>query len=591
MAQGHNGLVVASGVELAPAVLKLLSAALERSKPEWKKEQEGLRRRLQTEVERAAAEHHRYAASWCQEVHTGALASPIAVGSPSVELRFSQVPRRLGVGSRELGELELLVESGHAVLLGELGAGKTTTLRRLAKAVVLEPPFSDEDYWKLALVVVCREQSWDSGGLYDVLGRAIGVTGRLYKELDNPDSRIRELLDVGYLILIDGLDEVPPRHRARLERDIVHLGRHLQRAKIVVSCRSADYVASLEGFDTAEIQPLGPEEIQQLIAGLLGEEEADQFYRALTASAAADLAERPLFLIYLAALYKRRGKLPDLPSAVYEGIVRLAIQDWDEQRGVQRTSKWSGFGVDEKRQFLSELALELTRRELVRFGEDALVEIYGSLAGRYELPSNEALRVAREVESHTGLIVQTGAGYEFGHLGLQEYLAAEAMVRGPASSSALWWEASPAVTAVTVALSSDSNRHLHELFAALPFNLASVSPLRVFLDRLGQERPRFVKDAQLGDDLLRLAMRAHLNGPGPVTRLGQIKAVRDSVAEALMGYAGLRVTATTVRATGLRDQPAEARHPLSLPTLLVGALVGEERLHQIDVESRREASS
>jgi hypothetical protein len=583
--------VTATGIELAPAALKLLSVALDHSKPEWKKEQESLRRRLQTEVQRAAADHHRYAVSWCQEVHSGPLASPIAVDSPSVELRFSEVPRRLGAGGRELSELDLLVESAHTVLLGELGAGKTTTLRRLAKAVVLEPSFSDEDYWKLALVVVCREESWDSDGLYDVLGRAIGVTGRLYKELDNPDSRIRELLDAGYLILIDGLDEVPPRHRSQLERDIVQLGRHLQRAKIIVSCRSADYVTLLDGFDTAEIQPLGPAEIQLLIAGLLGHDDAEQFYRALQASSASDLAERPLFLIYLAALYKRRGKLPDLPSAVYEGIVRLAIQDWDEQRGVQRTSKWSGFGVDEKRQFLAELALELTRREVARFEEETLVEIYRSLAARYELPNNEALKVVRELESHTGLLVQTGDGYEFGHLGMQEYLAADAAVRGPASSYERWWEGSPAVTAVTVALSTDSNRRLYDLFAAVPANMEDVSPLRVFLDRLGQERPRFVKDAQLGDVLLRLVMRAHLNGPGPLVRLGQIKAVRDSVAEALAGYAGLRVSATEVRAAGPRDQPAETRRPISLPAPLVHTLVGEERLHQIDIESHRAVRS
>ena len=114
------------------------------------------------------------------------------------------------------------------------------------------------------------------------------------------------------------------------------------------------------------------------------------------------------------------------------------------------------------------------------------------------MPNNEALKVVRELESHTGLLVQTGDGYEFGHLGMQEYLAADAVVRGPASSYERWWEGSPAVTAVTVALSTDSNRHLQDLFAAVPANMEDVSPLRVFLDRLGQERPRFV-NPQLGD--------------------------------------------------------------------------------------------
>jgi len=76
-----------------------------------------------------------------------------------------------------------------------------------------------------------------------------------------------------------------------------------------------------------------------------------------------------------------------------------------------------------------------------------------------------------------------------------------------------------------------------------------------------------------------------------LVRLGQIKAVRDSVAEALAGYAGLRVSATEVRAAGPRDQPAETRRPISLPAPLVHTLVGEERLHQIDIESHRAVRS
>ena len=292
-------------------------------------------------------------------------------------------------------------------------------------------------------------------------------------------------------------------------------------------------------------------------------------------------------MIYLAALYKRRGTLPDRPSSLYEGIVRLAIQDWDEQRGVLRASKWAGFGVDEKRRFLADLALELTRRELVRFENRTLVDIYQVLADRYGLPRGEADRVARELEAHTGLIVQTGESYEFAHLGLQEYLAAEAMVRGPAKARATWWATSPGVAAVTVALSSDPNSMLHEFVEALPANIDNSSPLAVFLDRLGQERPSFVPDAQLGHDLLYLCVRAHVTTDVPVCRLGEMKAVRDSIAAALTSNAGLDVTPGTTRMAGAAAHSPRTRPPLRLPTPVVAGLVGAERLHQIVIEKQR----
>ena len=204
-------MVAPAVVALAPSVLELFAAAVEASRPEWKKNELDLRRRLTMQVQNAATEHHGYVVSWCQEVHSRSVASPLAAASPPIELRLRQVPRRFGVGGDELSELDLLLGSEHIALLGELGSGKTTTLRRLARAVVLEPPFSDQDYLKLAIVVVCREQRWDTDRLYDVLGRAVGVTGRLASELDNPEAAIRKVLDVGLLVLVDGLDEVPPR--------------------------------------------------------------------------------------------------------------------------------------------------------------------------------------------------------------------------------------------------------------------------------------------------------------------------------------------------------------------------------------------
>jgi hypothetical protein len=585
-------MVAPAALALAPSLLELLAKAVDTSRPEWKKNEQDLRRRLTTQVKQAAAEHHGYVVSWCQEVHSRVLASPIEAASPSIELRLRQVPRRLGFGGKELGELDLLLDREHVALLGDLGAGKTTTLRRLAREVALEPPFSDEDYWKLATVVVCRDQHWDDNHLYDVLGRAVGVTGRLAADLDNPEATIRKVLDVGRLILVDGLDEVPPRFRAHLERELVELARHLQRSKIVLSCRSADYVAALEGFATAEIQPLIDDEIRQLIEGLLGATEAGEFTEALAASPTRDLAGRPLFLIYLAALYMRRGTLPDRPSALYEGIVRLAIQDWDEQRGVVRASKWAGFGVDEKRRFLADLALELTRRELVRFEDRTLAEVYQLLARRHGLPSGEGDRVARELEAHTGLIAQVSGSFEFAHLGLQEYLAADALVRGGAKERATWWMTSAEVAAVTVALSSDPNSAVHEIIDALPPNIENISPLTVFLDRLGQERPSFIADAQLGYDLLRLCMSAHLATEVPVRRLGGVKAVRDSVAKALASYGGFDKTPGTLRAAGAADRSASSPPSLRLPTPVVEGLVGgAERLHQIVVERERDTGS
>jgi hypothetical protein len=113
-----------------------------------------------------------------------------------------------------------------------------------------------------------------------------------------------------------------------------------------------------------------------------------------------------------------------------------------------------------------------------------------------------------------GLLIEVGEWqFEFSHAALQEYLAADAMVWGSNSVLDRWRTTFPALAAVTVAISSDANRWLHDLVRKMPANLDDVGPLAAFLDRLGQERPRFHRSGELGNGLLLLAWRAHLTTP------------------------------------------------------------------------------
>lgn len=125
-----------------------------------------------------------------------------------------------------------------------------------------------------------------------------------------------------------------------------------------------------------------------------------------------------------------------------------------------------------------------------RFTHEELVEVYGTLYKRFNLPAGQAEQVAREIETHTGIIVEVGAkGFEFFHLSLQEYLAADYVAR-LADESLLprLYKNSPATVAVATALSSDPSRFL----ASLTYRIRTPSDMRPFLTRLLQERPRCI---------------------------------------------------------------------------------------------------
>ena len=93
----------------------------------------------------------------------------------------------------------------------------------------------------------------------------------------------------------------------------------------------------------------------------------------------------------------------------------------------------SNFEVDRKSEFLANLAYVLTMSvNGSRYTKSDLVSAYGKMHDNFGLPGKEAAKVANELESHTGLFVQSGYdAFEFSHKSLQEYLTAEFIVRLP----------------------------------------------------------------------------------------------------------------------------------------------------------------
>ena len=560
-------------------MLPFVKAIVERATPEWKKTKQALQKRLTNSVNGAISAHHVFVVNWChQDVH------PLVDGHEgigTVELGFSSIPRKFGSHnkSKSLNEIDVLLEDSHFAVLGDPGAGKTTTLRRLATMVSANGEFSDHDQFRFVVLVVCRSVQWSANrDLYDVLGDIIGVTEKLARDLDNPELAIRTLLNNGALVVIDGLDEVPESQRSQLEQDIITLGMHLDKGKIIVSCRSGAYETRLTGFKTAEILPLSDAQIREIVTEFLGNE-APGFFAALLRPdhPSRDLANRPLFLGQLVNIYQRRAKIPDRPIDLYDAIVHLVLEKWDLSRDVKRQSRYANFTVDDKKRFLAELALHLIANDMIRFSRVDLVEAYGTLAEQYGLPRADAMAVVKEIESHTGLIVDSGDGFEFSHLSLQEFLAADALLRGPRTNFIDWWERFAEEAAIALALASDANGVLGELVEQLTPHVEA-RPLQVFLHRLGQEQPRFKRDKRLGDRILYLLFKAHTKNVITGERLAGSGAIKGSVLDALRDHR-LKKTGSDVMISDFAS--VKAASVINVDREVLRAVVGNETMREL----------
>ncbi len=531
------------------------------------------------EIQRGIGSHLTEVRNWSSNIHLYGMPKASSTDDSTVSLTMNTVPRRFrGLDNKDemTSENELLLGDEHYVILGDPGAGKTTTIKRIARKLLTEPPSSDQDWLHYPILIRLREldshanlycaiadtlglkyeskeirverkrlvqtehkreqpstQEHSGAGRQREVGKENPETIRIQEErLEAKASQTKEeykivvesifqyflgdtkledfigeiLNSTKALLLLDGLDELSQDLRESVEHDISAIALRLSSSKIILSCRTGDYQYNLESFNQVEICPLAHAQIKEVSRKWL--KNPDQFLSRVAQSPYYDLVDRPLFLAQLILLFKRYGYLPDQPSTVCHKIVKLMLEEWDSQQSIERVSRYGGFDPETKLEFLAELSFHLTYKVKTKiFTTSDLIAAYSDIYTTFNLPSKEAERVAREIESHTGIIRDAGNDrFEFSHLSLQEYLCGYYIARDSFSQLIFRYiREYPAPIAIATARSSNPSN----FFAAIVLSDAGFlsvpkSNFYSYLDRLTQEKPFFSNSVYLGFSIIGL---------------------------------------------------------------------------------------
>ena len=479
----------------------------------------------QDRLDSAIAAHQQEVRNWSEEISFKDLLKPKVTSEVFVPLDIYLLPRRQHISLSERmasAPLSTILKSErakHLVILGQSGAGKTTAVKHLCQEMLTgNEVFPDQEFPLLIRLRDLNNATTADGDLEDLIVERIQSILELSLEFpedlqsaESATSRkslreraaVRVLETLRPLIILDGLDEIS--HKARRDGIVAGVRRlaiQLQSARIILTARTGEFSYHIEKMTTYEIAPLSEPQIEQFASGWLGDKDSAVFLNQLRTSPFRDTAIKPLTLAHLCAIFERVHKIPEKPKSVYKKIVSLLLEEWDQQRSVQRVSSYSDFEVDRKSEFLSDLAHSLTTsNKTSAFTRGDLVDSYHRIAFNYGLPNSEAQAVVNELETHTGLIVQSGADlFEFSHKSLQEYLTAVFIVGLPAiPRSMIDLQIMPNELAIATALSSRPSEYLYSLvtqhFSSIQLSFQFV---RSFINRLLVERPDFERSVDVG---------------------------------------------------------------------------------------------
>ncbi|MFH9477727.1 NACHT domain-containing protein [Streptomyces anulatus] len=342
----------------------------------------------------------------------------------------------------------LLADRPRVLLRGEAGAGKTTLLWWLA-AHASARTLSDALAPLNGLIpfVVPLRTLRARGGTFPGPAELSGAAGLVVDAA--PEGWAGRVLESGRaLLLVDGLDEVPPEDREQAHTWLTQLLARYPDTRCVATVRplavEPDWLRS-EGFAELRLLPMRNEDIQAFVASwhraaLLSElddhDRLDELEHDLSRqfdqnATLRDLARTPLLCAVICALHRRRdGFLPETRWKLYSSALDMLLGHRDRRRRIGGPEGVE-LEVEEHTQLLQRVAVWLVREGQSEFTRvQALRQLGRALAGMDRVRAQgPPEKILTHLLNRSGLLQErSDATYQFIHRTFQDYLAAKELV-------------------------------------------------------------------------------------------------------------------------------------------------------------------
>jgi len=339
--------------------------------------------------------------------------------------------------AKELDGFTAVNENPYLMVLGAPGAGKSTFLRRVGLEA-LKVGTSAESLFKHRCIPVFLE-------LKKFKSDPVDIPQAITKELNSlgfntPATAITKALEEGkFLVLFDGLDEVPKDNLNGVMEAIQAFVKQYDKNRFIASCRIAAYrsSSSFTQFLDIELAEFNDEQMQQFINNWfrssvdIEDNTAEKCWALLNSDshrAAKELAHTPLLLTFLCLVYDRTQGFPGKRAALYQRALDILLEEWAAEKRIQQQEVYRGLTTELEKLLLAEIAYQGFESDRLFFTRQELIDqIKAFLSDTVDQPKYLDGKVVLDaIAIQQGVLVERlDAVYSFSHLTLQEYLTAQ----------------------------------------------------------------------------------------------------------------------------------------------------------------------
>jgi hypothetical protein len=231
-----------------------------------------------------------------------------------------------------------------------------------------------------------------------------------------------------FIILVDGLDEVPVKYRTSILTEISDFCRRFPKASLLCSSRPDQRLESSSNLKVYHIQDMTIEQIVSVIdRALFDEKKKAAFIAALRERLYyhhTSFLSNPLLATIMLITYDVRTGVPSKLSLFYSQVYEALFYKHDSSKGVYVREHYTGLDIDEFEAVFRTFCFQTYAASRLSFESSDLMELIRSSIAQARVTS-KAKDFVEDCKKSLCLLQEDGLLTSFVHKSFQEYFAAK----------------------------------------------------------------------------------------------------------------------------------------------------------------------